>query len=184
MSRQVVSDLGGEVAEATFGYKSCNDQGEAPFRGHGYLLLWMPGADRSREVSPDSVMERLRQHGWQTNPDFKSHGTTFTRDGVDVNVWVIPPPKPDDPPIAHLSVDVLGECRDTFDHRTDHTDRLSEDVRGTSRPGDGGRFRRPPIGGHPNPPPSPPVGGQTPGRRRDIVVPLPDRSKGLLTQEV
>lgn len=52
VSRQVVSDLGGEVAEATFGYKSCNDQGEAPFRGHGYLLLWMPGADRSREVSP------------------------------------------------------------------------------------------------------------------------------------
>ena len=130
VSRQVVSDLGGEVAEATFGYKSCNDQGEAPFQGHGYLLLWMPGADRSREVSPDSVMERLRQHGWQTNPDFKSHGTAFTRDGVDVNVWVIPPPKPDDPPIAHLSVDVLGECRDTFDHRTDHTDRLSEDVRG------------------------------------------------------
>jgi hypothetical protein len=50
VSRQVASDLGGEVVEAEFGYDSCNDQGEAPFRGHNRLLLWMPGADRTREV--------------------------------------------------------------------------------------------------------------------------------------
>lgn len=130
VSRQVTSDLGGEVVDAKFGYASCNDQGEAPFRAHSYLLLWMPGADRTREVSPDSVLERLRQHGWQTDPDFKSHGTTFKRDGQDVSVWVIPPPKPHDPPIAHVSVDVYGECRDTFDHRSDRTDRLSTDIRG------------------------------------------------------
>jgi hypothetical protein len=130
VSRQVVSDLGGQVVEAKFGYDSCNDQGEAPFRGHSYLLLWMPGADRSREVTPDVVLDRLRQHGWQTDPDFQAHGTTFKRDGVDANVWVIPPPKPNEPPIGHVSVELLGECRDTFDHRSDRTNRLSEDIRG------------------------------------------------------
>lgn len=129
-SRQVVSDLGGEVVDAKFGYDSCNDQGEAPFRGNSRLKLWMPGADRSREVPPDSVLDRLRQHGWQTDPEFHSHATTFKRDGVDVSVWVIPPPKPDEPPIAHVIIEVLGECRDTFDHRSDRTDRLSTDIRG------------------------------------------------------
>jgi hypothetical protein len=130
VSRQVVSDLGGEVAEATFGYKTCTDQGDPPFRGHGYLLMWMPGADRSREVSPDTVTDRMRQHGWQTDPDFKSHGITFKRNGVDVNVWVIPPPKPNEPPVGHVMIDVLGECRDTFDHRTDQTNSLYADVKG------------------------------------------------------
>jgi hypothetical protein len=129
VSRQVVSDLGGEVVSAKFGYDSCNDQGDPPFKAHSRLLLWMPGADRSREVSPDTVVDRLQQKGWQTDPDFHSHGTTFKRNGVDVDVWVIPPPKPNDPPIAHVIVDALGECRDTFDHRTDKTDRLSTDIR-------------------------------------------------------
>lgn len=130
VSRQVVADLGADVADAKFGYQSCNDQGEAPFRAHSYLLLWMPEADRSREVSPDSVLERLRQRGWQTDPDFTSHSTTFKRDGQDVSVSVIPPPRPNQPPKAHVIAEVFGECRDTFDHRSDKTDRLSQDIRG------------------------------------------------------
>ena len=129
-SRQVVNDLGAEVANAKFGYDSCGDHGDAAFRGHGNLLLWMPGADRTREVSADTVLNLLRQRGWQTDPNFTSHGTTFKGDGVDVSVWVIPPPKPDTPPVGHVLVDVFGECRDAFDHRTDRTDRLPEDIRG------------------------------------------------------
>src|SRR3954470_13219349 len=58
-SRQVVADLGAEVATAKFGYDSCNDRGDAPFRGHGNLLLWMPGADRTREVPADTVLDLL-----------------------------------------------------------------------------------------------------------------------------
>ena len=94
----------------------------------------MPGADRSRKVSPDAVLDRLRQHGWQTDPGFHSHSTTFKREGLDVSVRVIPPPKPNDPPSGHVIVDVLGECRDTFDHRSDHTDRLFADIRGELTP--------------------------------------------------
>jgi hypothetical protein len=130
VSRQVASDLGDQVADAQFGYKSCNDYGKAPFRGHSRLLLWMPGADRTREVTPSIVLDRLQQHGWQTDPDFHSHAATFKRNGVDVSVWVIPPPKPNEPPIAHVIIDVLGECRDTFDHRSDQTNSLYADIRG------------------------------------------------------
>lgn len=135
VSRQVVTDLGAEVADATFIYDSCNDYGKSPFRGHVSMGLWMPGADRSREVTSESVLSRLRERGWRTDPDFHSHAATFKRDGVDVQVWVIPPPLPNDPPVAHVTVDVLGECRDNFDHRSDGTATKSTDVKGelTSR---------------------------------------------------
>lgn len=130
VSRQVIADLGAEIAEAKFGYSSCNDYGTPPFRANSRLKLWMPGADRTREVSPESVLGRLRQRGWQTDPDFHSHAPTFKRDDVDVSVTVIPPPQPGQPPTAHVMIEVLGECRDTFDHRDDKTDRLSTDITG------------------------------------------------------
>jgi hypothetical protein len=134
VSRLVVSDLGADVAEAKFGYDSCNDYGKPPFQGHSRLMLWMPGADRSRVVSPDSVLDRLRQHGWQIDPDFHSHAITFKRNGVDVSVWVIPPPDHSEPPGAHVMIDVLGECRDNFDHRSNDTNSLSEDIKGEITP--------------------------------------------------
>jgi hypothetical protein len=130
VSRQITADLGGEVAEAKFGYQPCGMNGSPPFKGHSNVQLWMPGADRSREVTADSVLDRLRQHGWETNPDYHSHAATFTRDGLDVTVWVIPPPKPDKPPRAHVAIDVYTECRDTFDHRTDGTAFSSTDIKG------------------------------------------------------
>ncbi|BBX30385.1 hypothetical protein GCM10009632_56620 [Mycolicibacterium alvei] len=129
VSRQITSDLGGEVAEAKFGYQSCGINGTPPFQGHANLGLWMPGADRSREVTADSVLDRLRRHGWKTNPDYHSHAAAFTRDGLDVMVWVIPPPEPGEPPIAHVAIDVYTECRDTFDHRDDGTAFSSTDIR-------------------------------------------------------
>lgn len=129
VSRQVVTDLGAEVADAKFGYDSCNDYGKSPFRGHVSMGLWMPGADRTREVTSESVLSRLRDRGWQTDLDFHSHAATFKRDGVDVQVWVIPPPLPNDPPVAHVLIDVLGECRDNFDHRSNGTASLSTDIK-------------------------------------------------------
>ena len=121
VSRQVIADLGAEAASAKFGYDSCNDYGKTPFRGHSQLKLWMPGADRTREVAADSVLERLRQHGWHTDPNFHSHAVTFKRDSQDVEVRVTPPPNAGRTPVAHVLVDVYGECRDNFDHRSDGT---------------------------------------------------------------
>lgn len=128
--RQEITDLGADVATAKFGYDSCNEYGKTPFRGHSQLALRMPGAVRSREVTPDSVLYRLRQRGWQVDPDFHSHASTFKRNGVDASVWVIPPPLPNESPKAHVIIDVLGECRDNFDHRTDGSNSLSTDIKG------------------------------------------------------
>ena len=75
-------------------------------------------------------MDRLRQHGWETNPGYHSHAAAFTRDGLDVTVWVIPPPEPNEPPNAHVMIDVYTECRDTFDHRTDESAFSSTDIAG------------------------------------------------------
>lgn len=135
VSRQITSDLDGEVAEAKFDYQSCGINGTPPFKGHSNVQLWMPGADRSREVTTDSVLDRLRQHGWETNPDYHSHAATFKRDGLDVRVWVIPPPKGDKPPRAHVMIDVYTECRDTFDHRDDGTAFTSTDIKDDLTPG-------------------------------------------------
>jgi len=56
VSRQLVSDLGGEVTDAQFGYDSCGVNGTPPFQGHASFGLWMPGADRTREVTAESVV--------------------------------------------------------------------------------------------------------------------------------
>ena len=130
MSRQVVSDLGGEVAAAEFGYDSCGINGTPPFQGHGHLGVWMPGADRSREVTAESVTARLREHGWAVDPDYHTHAMAFKRDGLKVKVWVIPPPNPGEPPNSHVMVDIYTECRDTFDHRTDRTAFTAVDIKG------------------------------------------------------
>lgn len=130
VSRQMVSDLGGEVTKAQFGYDSCGFNGKPPFQGHAHLALWMPGADRSREVTAESVVERLRQHGWDVDPNYHTHAMAFKRDGLKVKVWVIPPPKPAEPPIAHVAIDVYTECQDTFDHRTDRSAFTAEDIKG------------------------------------------------------
>ena len=135
VSRQIVSDLGGEIVEAKLLYDSCGINGKPPFKGHGKLYLWMPGADRTREVTAESVTQRLHQHGWATNPDFHSHALAFERDGHDVTVQVIPQPKSGKKPFAHVLVDVYGECRDTFDHRTDGSAFSSIDISSDVTPG-------------------------------------------------
>lgn len=127
--RQIVNDLGNEVAEAKFGYEPCGMNGKPPFKGHAHIGLWMPGADRAREVSSESVTHRLQQHGWETNPDYHTHAQAFTRNGQDITVWVIPPPKPGKSPNSHVMIDVYGPCRDTFDHRSDGTAFSSTDIR-------------------------------------------------------
>lgn len=129
VSRQLVSDLGGEVTDAQFGYDSCGVNGTPPFQGHASFGLWMPGADRTREVTAESVVTRLRQRGWDVDPNFHTHAMAFKRDGLKVKVWVIPPLRPDESRTSHLSVDVYSECRDTFDHRTDRTAFTATDIK-------------------------------------------------------
>jgi hypothetical protein len=120
-ARDVRSILHGDVAEALFWYESCNDQGEPPFRGVVDMGLWMPGVPHDEPVDPQRVTQALTAHGWSTDSDFVSHSTTLRKGDVNIIVDVVPRPPAGKKIGAHVGVNVNGQCRDTFDHRTDHS---------------------------------------------------------------
>ncbi len=120
---ELVRELGlrGNLVETTFSYQSCSDNNKGPFRGQLVLVFWMPGAARSAPVESAPLVAALQQHGWQGDPGFHSHSTaTLTKDNVKAVVSVAPA---NPPPFGHASIDLLGQCRDTYDHSKDPFDR-------------------------------------------------------------
>ncbi|BBX64750.1 putative lipoprotein LppJ [Mycobacterium saskatchewanense] len=118
-SRDVVRALHAEVTEANFSFESCNDQGEAPFRGVVDLSFWMPNVPHDQPADPQAVVRGLVADGWSTDSEFVSHGQTLKKNGVNIILTVAPQPPPSITLIRHVGVKVDGECRDTSDHRTD-----------------------------------------------------------------
>lgn len=118
-SRDIVKALHAEVTEANFSYESCNDQGEAPFRGVVDLSFWMPGVPHNQPADPQAVINGLTADGWSTDSEFVSHGQTLKKNGVNIILTVAPQPPPSISLVRHVGVKVDGECRDTSDHRTD-----------------------------------------------------------------
>jgi hypothetical protein len=94
------------VVEAFFWPSSCNDQGEAPFRGE-IRLSYPPAA--SFEKSDEEIAQmtqRLQDMGWSPDADFKSHGTVLTKNNV---VAVLGPQNASNP---NRDIAFFGECRD------------------------------------------------------------------------
>jgi hypothetical protein len=120
-ARDVSTILHADIAEANFSYESCNDQGDPPFRGKVQLLLWMPGAPHDQAVDPQQVLKPLEAHGWSTNSAFISHSPALTKNNVNTMITVTHQPPPGEHLGAHVVAEVLGECRDIFDHRTDRS---------------------------------------------------------------
>lgn len=120
-ARDIVAILHAEIVEAKFSYESCNDQGDPPFRGTVNLRLWMPGIPHDQPADPTTVIQSLTAHGWSTNPDFHSHATALQKNNINTIVTVTHPPPPGETLGAHVIAQVDGECRDTFDHRSDHS---------------------------------------------------------------
>ncbi|EUA07952.1 putative lppJ [Mycobacterium kansasii 732] len=120
-ARDLVNSLHADVTEATFSYESCNDQGEPPFRGVVDLSFWMPGVSRNGPADPKTVISALVADGWSTDSDFKSHSPTLRKKGVNAIVTVVPPALHGEGFNSHVGVKLDGECRDTFDHRTDRS---------------------------------------------------------------
>lgn len=118
-ARDVVTILRPEVKDAQFWYESCNDQGEPPFRGVVQMGLWMPGVAHEQPVDPQPVLHALTTHGWSTDPEAFSHAPTLRKDAVTITVTVAHRPTDGKKIGAHVTVNVNGQCRDTFDHRTD-----------------------------------------------------------------
>ena len=120
-SRDIVKALHGEVAEAQFHYESCNDQGAQPFRGVVELSFWMPGVPRNEPADPQTVIKALIAEGWSTAADLISHSPTLRKNGINVILMVAPHPPVGIEPVEHVGVKVDGQCRDTFDHRSDRS---------------------------------------------------------------
>jgi hypothetical protein len=118
-ARDIVNALHAQVTEATFSYESCNDQGEAPFRGVVDLSFWMPDVPHNKPADPQAVIKGLVADGWSTNSDFVSHGPTLRKNGVNIILTIAPNPPPSVDLVRHVGADINGECRDTSDHRTD-----------------------------------------------------------------
>ena len=118
-ARDIVHALHAQLTEATFSYESCNDQGEPPFRGVVQLSFWMPGVPHDEPTDPRAVIKGLVADGWSTDSDFVSHGTTLKKNGVNVILAIAPRPPASIDLVRHVGADINGECRDTFDHRTD-----------------------------------------------------------------
>jgi hypothetical protein len=118
-ARDMVSALHAEVTEARFSYESCNDQGEAPFRGVVKLSFWMPGVPHTEAADPQKVIQALVADGWSTDSALTSHAPTLRKNEVNAIVNVVPRPPADIQLNSHVGVKIDGECRDTFDHRKD-----------------------------------------------------------------
>jgi hypothetical protein len=118
-ARDIVNALHAQVTEATFSYESCNDQGEAPFRGVVNVSFWLPGIAHNQPADPQTVIKGLVADGWSTDSDFKSHGPTLKKNGVNIILTIAPQPPPSIDLVRHVGAKVDGECRDTSDHRTD-----------------------------------------------------------------
>jgi len=105
-AKEIVRTLGIQPIEPAFWRESCNDQGDAPFRGQMRIGYPLAANFEASAADVTQMVQQLKSHGWTTNTDFKSHGTTLTKDGV---VAVLGPQAVGD---STRSVELFGECRD------------------------------------------------------------------------
>lgn len=105
-AREIVGALGLHVVEAFVWHSSCNDQGDAPFKGAA-RIAYPPAASFAESDAQIATMVRhLQSLGWTGDPDFRSHGTVLQKDNV-VAVF-----GPQDVSVPNRDIELFGECRD------------------------------------------------------------------------
>ncbi|POX88611.1 hypothetical protein C3477_10250 [Mycobacterium kansasii] len=85
------------------------------------LSFWMRGVSRDGPADPKTVISTLVAGGWSTGSDFISHSPALRKKDVNAIVTVVPPALHGEGFNSHVGVKLDGECRDTFDHRKDHS---------------------------------------------------------------
>ncbi|BBX84087.1 hypothetical protein MAUB_19600 [Mycolicibacterium aubagnense] len=114
-SRRQVVDAATEVSHliakpivsAYFWHESCSDGDEGPFRGVVRISYQPPTDPHAAADAFDDMTQRLRNGGWATDSDFKSHALTLKKGGVNASL------SPADASVPMASVELYGECRDT-----------------------------------------------------------------------
>jgi hypothetical protein len=95
-----------KVNEANFMRSSCNDQGDAPFRGGVNIFYARPASFADADADVERMTQRLQAEGWTTDTDFKSHGTVLKKNGVNAVFY------PANASSAQGNIELFGECRD------------------------------------------------------------------------
>ena len=104
---EIVGILNLQVIEPAFWHSSCNDQGEAPFRGRMMIGYPLASSFEASDAEVAQMVQLLQTKGWTTDSDLHSHSATLTKNGV---VAVLAPQAVGD---STRGLEVLGECRDT-----------------------------------------------------------------------
>jgi hypothetical protein len=105
-AKDIVSILDLPVETAVFWRSSCNDQGEAPFRGRMRIAYPLAPSLEESDAEVAQMIQQLQTKGWTTDSDVHTHGTALTKNGVGANFW------PQSVSDTTRSLELLGECRD------------------------------------------------------------------------
>jgi hypothetical protein len=105
-ARAIVGDLKLEAIDPAFWHASCNDQGEAPFRGQMSIGYPQAASFEASDAEVAQMVQRLKRIDWTGDPNFKSHRTVVKKNNV---VAVLVPQNASD---STRSIELYGECRD------------------------------------------------------------------------
>lgn len=115
-AKQIVTTAALQNVSAVFGWESCNDQGDPPFRGRVDVSFDPPpGVDQGAYF--DQVAKTMVAHGWTAGaPQGRtSFGAVIHKDGVMASIGK------SGGTVKAGSVELSGECRNMGDHRHDGT---------------------------------------------------------------
>jgi len=104
-AKEIVGILDLQVVRSVFWHASCNDQGDAPFRGQMMIGYPLPSNAQAANAAVAQLVQRLQSQGWTTDSDFKSHGATLKKSGVVAVLGA----RPLD---SKGTLELSGECRD------------------------------------------------------------------------
>jgi uncharacterized protein YceK len=119
-AKELVGILDLPVSKAVFWHSSCNDQGDAPFRGVVSINYPLAPSFEEADANVAQMVKRLQSQGWTGDPDFHTHGTVLTKNGVQA-VFA-----PQNAATPNNGIDLYGECRDAT--TTKDTKGTTEDV--------------------------------------------------------
>lgn len=105
-ARDIVSALNLPVETAIFWRSSCNDQGEAPFRGRMRIAYPLAPSFEASDIEVAHWVHTLQTKGWTTDSGAHTHGIALTKNGVGATFW------PQSVSDTARGVELLGECRD------------------------------------------------------------------------
>ena len=113
-AKQIAKTAGLQNVSGVFGWESCNDQGDPPFRGRLDVSFDVPaGSDQNAYF--EQIASRMLGHGWSDGPPpgKRPFGRVIHTDAVMAIIGR------SSGTLKSGSVELSGECRNMGDHRHD-----------------------------------------------------------------